>query len=116
MDIKATLHPGQNGTKQLLQKYGDQLICVRYRYDKTKQKRYKTVELIVDEQDWSPEFKIPIDKPVHVRIEHRDPTLRDRIQLSGGRWDTTRQAWLVSYKTALVLGLESRILDNDLDL
>ena len=55
MDVKATLLPGANGTKALLRQYGDQLICVRYRYDKTKHKRYKTVELIVEEKDWSPD-------------------------------------------------------------
>ena len=37
MEIKATLAPGQNGTKRLLKEYGDQLVCVRYRYDKARQ-------------------------------------------------------------------------------
>ena len=31
MDVKATLAPGQNGTKKLLKQYGDQLVSVRYR-------------------------------------------------------------------------------------
>jgi hypothetical protein len=43
MEVKATLAPGQNGTKQLLKQYGDQLICVRYRYNKARQKRFKTI-------------------------------------------------------------------------
>ena len=59
MKVKSTLAPGQKGTKQLTEKYGDQLICVRYRYDSAKQKRYKTVELIVDEQDWTPDLDFP---------------------------------------------------------
>lgn len=59
MKVKSTLSPGQKGTKQLTSKYGDQLICVRYRYDSSKQKRYKTVELIVDEQDWTPDYSFP---------------------------------------------------------
>ena len=42
MDVKATLLPGANGTKALLREYGDQLVCVRYRYDNKKHKRYKT--------------------------------------------------------------------------
>ena len=54
MEIKATIKPGQKGTQGLVGKYGDQLVCVRYRYDKLRQKRYKTVELIIDEQDWVP--------------------------------------------------------------
>jgi hypothetical protein len=52
MEVKVTLKPGQNGTKHLVEQYGDQLICVRYRYDKVKRKRYKTIELIIDEQAW----------------------------------------------------------------
>jgi hypothetical protein len=44
MDVKATLLPGVNGTKALLRGYGDQLVCVHYRYDKKKQKRYKALQ------------------------------------------------------------------------
>ncbi len=62
MEIKTTIQAGQNGSKQLVNEYGDQLVCVRYRYDKKKQKRYKTIELIIDEQDWVPGIKIPADK------------------------------------------------------
>ncbi len=34
-DMKTQTHlkPGQKGTKRLLEKYGDTLVCVRYRYD-----------------------------------------------------------------------------------
>jgi hypothetical protein len=53
IEVKITLKPGQNGTKRLVEQYGDQLICVRYRYDKVKRKRYKTIELIIDEQHGS---------------------------------------------------------------
>ncbi len=36
MEVKATLIPSQAGTQHLVKEYGDQLVCVRYRYDKTK--------------------------------------------------------------------------------
>jgi len=68
MQIKTTLAPGENGTKQLLKKYGEQLVCVRYRYDKKHGKRYKTVELIVDEQEWVPGIRFHPDQPVYIRI------------------------------------------------
>jgi hypothetical protein len=34
-DMKAYAHlkPGQKGTQRLQKKYGDALLCVRYRYD-----------------------------------------------------------------------------------
>ncbi|MEJ1368394.1 MAG: hypothetical protein RPU52_09500 [Candidatus Sedimenticola sp. (ex Thyasira tokunagai)] len=51
MDIRTTPTPGQYGTKQLLKEYSDQLVCVLYRYDKKRNRGYKTVELIVDERE-----------------------------------------------------------------
>ncbi len=33
MKSYAHIKPGRNGTKGLVEKYGDSLICVRYRYD-----------------------------------------------------------------------------------
>lgn len=54
MRTRLHLKPGQKGTKRLSEKYGEQLICVRYRYDEDTKKRYKTVELIVDIADWEP--------------------------------------------------------------
>lgn len=54
MRTRLTLTPGQNGTKHLVDKYGDRLVCVRYRYDEAKQRRLKTVELIVEESEWLP--------------------------------------------------------------
>ncbi len=54
MRTRLKLRPGQRGTKKLLAQYGDQLVCVRYRYDEATHKRYKTVELIVEVVDWHP--------------------------------------------------------------
>ena len=50
-DMKSTKHlkPGQKGTKRLTEKYGDSLLCVRYRYDEKRGVRLKTVEIIVEE-------------------------------------------------------------------
>jgi hypothetical protein len=48
METRLTLAPGQNGTKKLLARYGDRLVCVRYRYDSERAVRHKTVELIVE--------------------------------------------------------------------
>jgi hypothetical protein len=41
--------PGQPGTKRLVEQYGSKPVCVRYRSDDEAGKRYKTVELIVEE-------------------------------------------------------------------
>jgi hypothetical protein len=50
MQIRSTVQPGQRGAKKLLTQYGNRLVCVRYRYDEQRQKRFKTVELIIEEE------------------------------------------------------------------
>ncbi len=69
MNTKLTLKPGQRGTKKLLKKYGNRLICVRYRYDEEKKLRYKTVELIVDVSEWEPKEDAIKDESIHPEIE-----------------------------------------------
>jgi hypothetical protein len=48
------LKPGQKGTKQLLTQYDNRPICMRYRYDAQRKKRFKAVELIIAEREWEP--------------------------------------------------------------
>lgn len=69
MNTKLTLKPGQRGTKKLLKKYGNRLVCVRYRYDEEKKLRYKTVELIVDVTEWEPKEEGAKDETIHRDIE-----------------------------------------------
>lgn len=59
MEVRTKLKPGENGTKVLAREYGDQLIYVRYRYDNTRHKRYKTVDIIVKERAWTLKVKPP---------------------------------------------------------
>src|SRR5713226_1277422 len=49
MEIRLTLRPGMSGTKKLLARYGERLVCVRYRYDRATGRRVKTAELIVED-------------------------------------------------------------------
>jgi len=59
MRARAKLLPGQPGTKALVKIYGDQLVCVRYGYDREWRKRYKTAERSVDEAAWEPPHHVP---------------------------------------------------------
>jgi len=64
MVTKATLRPGQKGTKALTKKYGERLICVRYKFDQETGRRYTTVELIEEETDCQPSTKVAeVQKP-----------------------------------------------------
>jgi len=56
---RLSLRPGERGTKKLLAEYGDPLVCVRYRYDERNARRFKTVELVVEEAPWWPEVRGP---------------------------------------------------------
>jgi len=44
------LKPGENGTVRLVERFGDSLLCVRYRYDAIRDMRIKTAEIIVEER------------------------------------------------------------------
>ncbi len=117
MQTKLTLTPGQKGTKKLLQQYGDQLVCIRYRYNSELKKRFKTVELIIEEAPWQSENgkravkkTSKYDRPVFLRVGIREFELRDRIKNAGGRWDNIEKLWVLSYRKAVEFGIESRIL------
>ena len=107
MQIIKTLRPGDMGTKQHLQKYGNQLVCVRYRIDKNKNKRYTTVELIVDEQAIK---KTNLSVRVWVKIHYNDTSLRKAIIKEGARWLTKEKAWEMEYSSAKKLGLKKKII------
>ncbi len=56
MRIRSILKSGQRDTKRLVEQYGEALLCVRYRYDEASRKRRKTIELVIEESDWSPKI------------------------------------------------------------
>lgn len=113
-EVRTTLLPGQKGTMGLLREYGDQLVCVRYRYDKLRGRRMKTVELIVDEQPWVPGTKIPMEREVAVRVGYNEHDLREQVKQAGGWWDAGKKAWRLGFRKVLALGLEARLVDEEL--
>jgi hypothetical protein len=109
---RLTLKPGRAGTRDLFEKYGEQLVCVRYRYDDELGIRYKTVELIVDEKPWKPRTSQyrPTDV-VHVKVEPRESQLRSALNLLGGRYDASSDTWLIAHAALSGLRLTHRITD-----
>jgi hypothetical protein len=109
--IRLSLKPGQKGTRRLLAKYGERLVCVRYRYDPARKKRIKTVEIVVDERDWLP----PRPRPaagliVGVRVAFEEVDLRRRVKQAGGTWNPQRRLWQLRYGEAVALGLADRVV------
>lgn len=52
---RLSLKPGQQGTKEPYEKFGDRLVCVRYRYNAERNRRIKTVEIVIEEIPWRTE-------------------------------------------------------------
>jgi hypothetical protein len=99
--VRLHLKPGQKGTKQLLAEYGDRLICVRYRYDAQRKKRFKTVELLVAERDWEPPRpRFAHDQIVGLRVAFADVAVRDRVKQAGGTWNPELRVWQLRYTIA----------------
>jgi hypothetical protein len=114
MHTRVTLHPGQRGAKKLFTLYGDRLLCVRYRYDEQQKKRFKTIELIVEEGPWDPKpaRRRTDDQRVRVRVALPEVELRNQVKHAGGRWDPHRRLWELRYEQVVALGLEERIVEE----
>jgi len=116
MEVKATLKPGQNGTKKLTDKYGQRLVCVRYRYDPAAGRRYTTVELIEQDAPWSigqvaAQDPDPVpSQRIGVRVEYWENDLREQVKAAGGIWRPRQKLWEMRYADVVALGLEARIV------
>jgi hypothetical protein len=98
MKTRLILKPGQRGTKNLSEKYGDALLCVRFLYDAELRQRLKTIELIVERTEWTPPLpRYAADALVHLRIEAADMPTRLQAKAAGGRWNPEKQLWFVKY-------------------
>ena len=111
MRTRLTLRPDQDGAKQLRKRYGDQLVGVRYRYDKAKKERWKTVELIIEKSAWEPSPRQwQADTLVALQIAVHERDLRQRVKAAGGKGNPSEATWELSYGQAVALGLTNRIV------
>lgn len=104
--VLKTMQPGQPGTLRLLQRYGEPLVCVRYREDTSGRKRYTTVELVVDEAPLTHRNDRRTLVAVHLPVAAHE--LRDRAIALGARWDAKEFIWWMPWHVAEALGLQSR--------
>ena len=94
MKARLTLKPTHRKAKKFYRKYGDRLVYVRYRYDVVRQKRFTTVEIIVDEADWTPP-RVPLpEEIVGVRVEKEERDVQLRIKQVGGKWNWRKRVTL----------------------
>jgi len=64
MQARRTLASYLKGAKKFHERYDEQLVYVRYRYDEQRRKRFSAFEIIVEESRWSPP-----EKPEIVRMD-----------------------------------------------
>ncbi|MBF0102441.1 MAG: hypothetical protein HQK77_16175 [Desulfobacterales bacterium] len=113
MKTKRKILPGQAGTKSLMEKYGDDLICVRYKYDEKDMVRIKTVELLVEKSTWIKNIKKDSkNKVIGVKIDYAEMELRAKVREAGGKWNRTKKVWELPMADIVMLNLESRIVEN----
>ena len=91
---RLSLKPGRRGTKKLLAKYGERLVCVRYRLDQGTGRRFKTVELVVDDvgaaRVGGPQVG---NRMVSLRVERCELNVRQAVKRAGGRWNPVGRVW-----------------------
>jgi hypothetical protein len=110
--IVKRLAPDQPGTKKLAQRYGDALVCVRYRQDPQRGRRYTTVELLVDEGPIVVKPPRPQATMVQVRIHLSETDLRMAACAMGAQWDPETGGWQISKRAATRLQLLDRVIPN----
>ncbi len=114
MRTKSTLLPSDRGARRLYEQYGEQLVCVRYRYDEQLQKRFKTVELIIKEYDRKPQEKIQLtDTVVPIRVAPAEWEGRQQVKQVGGIWNPQLQVWELRHDRVIDLGLAGRIVGQE---
>lgn len=114
MRIKRKLKPGEPGTQKFVQRYGDDLVCVRYRYDAATGRRLTTVELTVDAGPWQKSrHRIPHNKIVGIRVHYAETQLRRLVKNAGGRWNSEERVWELPYGEVKQLGLTERMVKAD---
>ena len=117
MEVFRTLRPGARGTKRYANRYGTRLVCVLYRYDARRRKRYATVEIIVDEAALvRPKYQYT-DAPrpncqVLVRIAYRETALRERLKEVGVRRQPQGKLWRLPYRKVVQPGIEGRVVGS----
>jgi hypothetical protein len=100
--------PGQPGTLKLARKYGDVLVCVRYRIDEERRERCTTVELIVERAA----VVRRRDQIVGVRVRYEETSLQEAVKVKGAKWDRDAKLWRMPYRVAARLGLTGRIVEK----
>ncbi|NOY58884.1 MAG: hypothetical protein GXO75_08105 [Calditrichaeota bacterium] len=108
-----TIIAGQPGTQKWQKKFGDSLVCVRYKYDVDEHRKIKTVELVVEDEPWQMDKeRTPANKLIGLQVFYGETSLGRLVRAAGGRWNRKKKLWELPYREAVNLGLEERIVER----
>jgi hypothetical protein len=116
VETRLTLRPGAPGTKRLMKRYGERLVCVRYLYDEARGRRLKTVELVVEEAPWQGRARRPRRDDhdiVRVRIGWGETELRLAAKKTGAVWRPVQKTWEMTWQAVRALGIQHRIVSEN---
>ena len=103
------------GTKKLLARYSERLVCVRYLYDEARCRRLKTVELVIDEAPWRGRPRRPRHDDhdlVGVHIAWDETELRIAVRKAGGIWRPRQKLWEMPWDAVRALGIGHRVVSG----
>jgi len=108
--VSKTMQVYTPGAVKLSRRYGDTLICVRYRISPDGKERVTTVELLIDRVHVQPKA----NRSVAVKIYPSEAKLRERAKARGAWFNPDTRLWRMRQNDAHALGLSKRIakLDN----
>jgi hypothetical protein len=114
MKVEKKVKPGRPGTKKWMERFGQDLICIRYCSDKNTKQRLTTAEIIIDKRtEKKSNRRIPGNKLMQLKIGYDEIHIRKIVKNAGGRWNIDKKVWELAYKEVLALGFEKRLLKTD---
>ena len=86
---------------------------MRHRYDEQQKKRFKTMEVIVEEREWEPcSPQHAADSLVCLRVAWPEVEVWRQVKRAGGKWHPQHGVWELRYDRVVALRLEERIVGD----
>jgi hypothetical protein len=108
--VSKTMQTHARGAIKLSRRFGETLVCVRYRISPDGRERMTTVELLIDRVA----VQSKVNPSVTVKIYPSEAKLRAQAKARGAWFNPDTRLWRMRQNDAQALGLSDRIarLDN----
>ena len=80
-------------------RFGDSLVCVRYRYDERTGDNLTTAEIIADRRPGNRNLRYRDTDVVAVAVAYTEKALREKLKAAEGRWDPEERVWRVLFRS-----------------